>query len=318
MLEQLAPLVQEFTTKVETRERYTLDVSRRNPEFADPSKPLPDRPVHREWKTRERGLLEQLSRGIGDHPSVRVRAEQLTVVSWCNLRSRKVRHALVLAESVSATKLLDAAPVSAVAPSTAAASDRATTSWRTSTANEASIRPAGGRSRKPGSRPPGSLSVLEEFVLVVTGIQTLRADVRRAAGRTAGGRVGPATALREVVDLLREVDGRGEPVVPEALVDRALRLLRSWRSTSRVALGYDIEVIELPHRHCLECGGKLVVRKDASSDVWCRPLDGRYIQGPALEGQPWPIPHESCGAVWPRNTWIQLLQDHPYDERRRA
>lgn len=282
-VERIAVLVNEFVVKVETDERFSYQPSRDHPAYADGKKPLPKTPVRRRWKTSDRGLLDQAAIAAGQRPAVQ--AKVTVGVTWCNLATRHEFRRLVQVASVDAQPLVEtAAPLGG--------------------------RPDGGRSRsgKPGSRPPGSTQVLEEYLLIVAGVDQLRRRVRRAAGRTAGARVPTDQALREIVGMLLEVDGKGLPVISEKEVDHVGHELRAWRSSARIALGYDVEIIQLPKRHCLECGGKLFVRKDASSDVWCRPTGG-FVEGPALEGEPFPVRHQSCGFAWPRHTWIQLLQD---------
>jgi hypothetical protein len=91
--------------------------------------------------------------------------------------------------------------------------------------------------------------------------------------------------------------------------------LRGFVSRARIAADYDAPIVPLRDVYCPECGGQLRVRKDASSGVWCagvrdaegHRIGGRYLEGPALEGEQWPAP--VCDATWPRGAWVKLLRD---------
>lgn len=227
------------------------------------------------WKTRGRGLLTQLGTATGHRPVVEVTDDQ--VITWCSLLdpNRAKSQRWALAVTVDALPLILA----------------------------------------PLDDQPSPTFALEQYLAIVKGIGDLRARVRQAAGRDKGKNAPPATALREIVGLVLEVDGKGGHVVTDRAVRDAAHEIRSWRSQARIALGYDVEIIRLRERHCLECRGWLYVRKDASSDVWCRPPN-IVVAGPEREGEPFPVRWiESCGAIWPRSTWLQLLPDIRPDER---
>lgn len=156
------------------------------------------------------------------------------------------------------------------------------------------------------SRGPGPEAVLEAYVDVVASIEGTRQAMRAAAGKSRGPRQPAASSLREMTRLLLEVrDGR--PVLDDTWARRALVRAKSWASTARLALSYDAPVVELTGCQCSECGGRLLVREDASSNVWCAGVPGRVWVGPAWEGEPWPMVDRGCGTTWRRHEWPALL-----------
>ncbi|MGI5414250.1 hypothetical protein [Actinomadura luteofluorescens] len=127
--------------------------------------------------------------------------------------------------------------------------------------------------------------------------------------------------LRELGRELREAGWKPPAtLVTIALEDKAtgewiVARLRALVGRARVAADYDAPAVPLRDVCCPECGGQLRVRKDASSAVWCvgkRDREGRRVgprsmEGPALPGEPWPIP--VCDATWPRGAWVALLAE---------
>jgi hypothetical protein len=148
-----------------------------------------------------------------------------------------------------------------------------------------------GRSR-PGSRPPTAAHWLETLIDLESAVAGARARWRVTAGRGMGTRVDTRTALRDLVGLC--LDGSGLTVDE---VGQVLAEARSWCTTARVALTFDVPMVDLPDVSCPDCGGgPLRVRRDASSDVWCSAIvveDGGHMR--------------RCGAVWPRATWMSIL-----------
>jgi hypothetical protein len=156
------------------------------------------------------------------------------------------------------------------------------------------------------TRGPSPVAVLEACVDVTAAIAGTRAQMRAAAGKSRGPAQSPAANLREIRRLLLEVrDGR--PLLDDAWAARALRRAKSWASTARLALAYDAPVMEIGGSQCPFCEGRLLVRGDASSDVWCAGRPGRSVEGPALVDDPWPVPDRGCGTRWPRHGWLALL-----------
>ena len=120
----------------------------------------------------------------------------------------------------------------------------------------------------------------------------------------------------ELAALGRELhaDGWRQPdtLVTIALADedtgrRIAARLRGLVARARIAAGYDAPIVPLRDVYCPLCGGELRVRKDASSSVWCAGM--LPIQGPAAEGEEWPIGWARCAARWPRGSWVKLLED---------
>lgn len=148
-----------------------------------------------------------------------------------------------------------------------------------------------GRSR-PGSRPPAAAHWLETLIDLESAIAGARARWRVTAGRTIGERVDTRAALRDIVGLC--LDGAG---LTTQEVGQVVTEARSWCTTARVALTFDVPVVDLPDVRCPDCGGgPLRVRRDASSDVWCSAIVAEE-DGHARR----------CGAVWPRATWLLIL-----------
>lgn len=158
------------------------------------------------------------------------------------------------------------------------------------------------------SRPPVNEAAAWLVHDIQDGVQQLRAELRAAAGQPPGQLVSPARALRELVGLATAVDR------PVALW--AVHTVRSWVAQARVVLSYDAPIVALKDVVCGECGeDQLRVRADASTAVWCAAR--LAVQGPAAEGDPWPVVY-ACGTTYPRHTWLDLLAatDTPASTRR--
>lgn len=145
------------------------------------------------------------------------------------------------------------------------------------------------------SRPPVTEAtwLLHE---ILTGAQQLRADLRAAARQPPGRLVPTSRALREVVGLSTMVD--------RAAAEHAVRAVRSWVHSARVVLGYDAAIVSLRNVSCHKCEGRLYVRADASTAVWCSTQI--TVHGPAADGDRWPVTYP-CGTSYPRHTWPDLL-----------
>lgn len=121
-----------------------------------------------------------------------------------------------------------------------------------------------------------------------------------------------------LVDLAEEVKQAGHgSFIDAALADeelgrRIVARLRSVVQHARIVLGYDAPVATLRDVYCPECGGKMHVRADASSAVWCS--GAVPIAGPGTVDGPWPL-IEKCGAKWPRGSWVKLLAEATAEDR---
>jgi hypothetical protein len=286
-VESLMLVIAELVDRYETSERHTWRPTRQTPGYdrkvrgrdGKPrwEKPLPKTAQRRVHRTREPGLLEQLRRGPGRRRAV------------SKPPGFGYDPGLGYQQTVDATALV---------------TDMAPTPGRSD---------VGGGHTKPTSTPPAGLDAIETLIDITVAIAHTRGRLRMACGRGRG-RVEPAPVmLRDLADMVVRKDGDGQWLVPDRQVRRLLGEARSWASTARLALRYDAPVVVLKDRHCADgpggrgCGGQLKVRADASSDVWCAGIPGRVREGPALEGEPWPIPDRGCGARWTRVTWIDLL-----------
>lgn len=157
---------------------------------------------------------------------------------------------------------------------------------------------------KPGSRPPTSLQALETLANIEAAAVQLRQRADHAANITTLGRSrGIRGELRHLTWLLETAHPGGRPLLNDHWGQRIYRETRTWAADARVTLSYLAPIVTL-QVVCPDCGGQLKVRADATSDVWC--IGRWHVEGPALEVDPWPISYR-CGAVWPRLTWIQLL-----------
>lgn len=117
----------------------------------------------------------------------------------------------------------------------------------------------------------------------------------RAALDALAESVGVARPGELVAAAAADPDGVGEPVAAA---------LRRLVTRARIAAGYDAPITALRDVVCPECGGRLLVRADASSAVWC----GGRQEDDGTRTDP-------CGATWPRGAWVDLLEavtrDHP-------
>lgn len=285
-VEDLMLVIADLVDRYETSEKYTWRPTRQtrgyDQEVPGPGgqpvwkKPLP-KPQQRVHRTREPGLLEQLRRGPGRRRAV------AKPPGWG------------YGPGLGYRQYADASPLVA---------DMAPTPGRAD--------PGGGGRTKPTSAPPAGLGPVETLIDITAAIAHTRARLRRSCGMDPGRVESAPMMLHELLDLVTRRGGDGRWLVPDRQVRRLVGEARSWASTARLALRYDAPVVVLKDRHCGTpefpgCGGQLKVRADASSDVWCAGIPGRVLEGPAAEGEPWPILDRGCGARWTRVTWIDLL-----------
>jgi hypothetical protein len=137
----------------------------------------------------------------------------------------------------------------------------------------------GERYGQPGSRPPGSLDMLD----LLTDIDLYLGAVK-ATGK------GREAKLRSLVS----ISFSGGPEWGSVIV----RDLGRFVKTARIMLGYDVPARPLRDTVCGSCGGTLVVAQDADSDVRCvgKPTDDPQVSEPP------------CGTVYPRWQWVDLLE----------
>lgn len=270
VLLDLALVVEDLAVRYRTSERWSRRASRELPAFADEGVRLPRLPLREVSVVEGPGLIEQLRVAAGVKPSV---------VRPVNEYDPALGYRLF----ASASELLEAAAVAA-------------------------IRYDEGGHSKPTSRPPGSMVALEVLTDVQAGAAALRRHGRHELGRGAGRRGSCEEDLFAVRGLAHDLGGKW--------AERALRSCRSWASAARVALSYEAPIAELKIS-CPDCGGRLLVRSDASSDVWCggggglrdRDRSGRgRFEGPAREGEVWPIWQAGCGVRYPQVSWLLLLE----------
>lgn len=158
---------------------------------------------------------------------------------------------------------------------------------------------------QPSSTPPGSLDALDLLGDIRTATTDLTTLMRTALEEDQAPPRELATDLRGLVSLASQLDD-ASPLPAEAL-DR----LRGLISRARILLTYDEPMVQLRWTYCPECGGALMVRRDATSDVRCA---GGPVEGPARKGQSWPVVHPGCGAVWARWQWVDLLPNETNEE----
>lgn len=87
-----------------------------------------------------------------------------------------------------------------------------------------------------------------------------------------------------ILDLLDECMAELTRVENDEAV--SLAKLERLRHRVRTVLGYEVGVMVMPNFVCHQCGGPLVVARDASSAVECA---------------------EQCGVSYPTCTWLDLL-----------
>lgn len=153
-------------------------------------------------------------------------------------------------------------------------------------------------------------SAVELYDQIRRGVDMLRRDLREAAGRPWGGRKAPSAALRECVGLTTEVD--------DDTARAATTQIRAWWTAARILLRYDAPIVRLRDVICGRCAGDLHVRADASTAVWCAGHRPARVDGPALEGEDWPVVYPAvagCGERYPRGSWIALLEQASSGER---
>ncbi|WP_435111912.1 DUF7341 domain-containing protein [Nocardiopsis synnemataformans] len=151
----------------------------------------------------------------------------------------------------------------------------------------------------PESTPPGPLAALELLATIRGEANTLAARARAALGYdVAPRRQRSEAALRGLVSLAVHLGEDSE------LAQEMVRALARLRAIARVLLAYDAPTTFLRDVVCPECGGRLRVAADASTDVRCA---GGEVAGPARPGEPWPVRAPGCGAVWRRWQWADLL-----------
>jgi hypothetical protein len=132
----------------------------------------------------------------------------------------------------------------------------------------------GERWGQPGSRPPGTLDLLD-LVHQIDGWLIMK--VTQGKYRVE--------RLRSLVNIAGFRD--------QEWTRETLRDLRRFRKTARIMLQYDVPAVPLRDTVCGSCGGTLVVSVDADSDVRCV---GNLEQ-------------QSCGTVYERWRWVDLLGD---------
>jgi hypothetical protein len=132
----------------------------------------------------------------------------------------------------------------------------------------------GSRSGKAGSRPPATLDLLD-LVHAIDVYLVAQCVVARTRPERLRSLVSTATI-------------RGDEWTRETCRD-----LRRFIKTARIYLGYDVPARPLRDTVCGGCGGTLVVAVDADSDVRCVGTDE--------------VP--SCGTIYPKWQWIDLLED---------
>ena len=172
---------------------------------------------------------------------------------------------------------------------------------------------------KPGSRPPASLEAIDTLADIETALFKLRCDADTAAGlRTITRRRPIRGEIRHLTWLLETARHSGRPLLSDAWARRILRELRKQAAAARTTLSYVAPIASLLVA-CPDCGGTLRVRSDATSDVWC--IGRRTIEGPALDGQHWPIT-VPCWNRWAQITWVTLFEEAEHarvlDERHQA
>lgn len=171
----------------------------------------------------------------------------------------------------------------------------------------------GGGHSKPGSRPPGSLHAAETLAELTVAIGETRARVAEGGGQPVPRAAPVAVMLRDLLDLALRQDNAGEWLVDAIWVRVLLGKARGWASSARVALSYDAPVVEL-RVYCPVCRGRMLVRSDATSDVWCGGIRGRVKEGPVRRDEAWPMLDRGCGATWPRISWLDLLDDQDAED----
>jgi hypothetical protein len=132
----------------------------------------------------------------------------------------------------------------------------------------------GARWGQPGSRPPGTLDLLD----LVHHI-----DAYLAAQATHGR--GRLERLRSLVTI---ATNRGPDWTQDTCHD-----LRRFRKTARIMLQYDVPAVPLRDTVCGDCGGTLVVAVNADSDVRCVGTSEQV----------------SCGMIYERWRWVDLLPE---------
>lgn len=163
----------------------------------------------------------------------------------------------------------------------------------------------GGHS-KPGSRPPTGAMFVDEYARLVTEIWDMRRRLAKEQHITwlPGGP--PGEVLADICNLAVKA--------PDWQQEQALRAARSWSSACRVALQYEAPWIAMKAA-CPDCGGVLKVRRDATSDVWCRGGPGVWLDVPwSLEWIADTI-EMGCGNKWPRSSWVALLNQLGGDQQ---
>lgn len=158
----------------------------------------------------------------------------------------------------------------------------------------------GGGGTSDGAAPPGAQPA-ETLAVINTNIARTYMQARTDAGMppkpttTAG-------ALHGLVGLLSARRSDGEHALTDDQAARIVQALRHWARTGRIELGWQSPTIAIPGTQCPDCLhiGTLRAPADASGDVRCtsNPV------GPNRPGDPYP---RRCGAVWPRHTWLQIL-----------
>lgn len=143
---------------------------------------------------------------------------------------------------------------------------------------------------KPGSRPPVHLAPLALLDDITAEVHywhdVLRMECGYEVSAIHSGRV--ASVLMNMLPLVEKL-AHERPSVVAQVHDAA----RKWVRDARLLLGHDQKQALLPDTVCGECGGGLIVAKDASTSVRCI--------GAADSG--------GCGTEYTRARWLELAAE---------
>lgn len=160
---------------------------------------------------------------------------------------------------------------------------------------------APGRRGAAESRPP-TTDALDLLLHIHTAARALYR--RMLAAAAAAGRARDARPRRGLDAILRHLVSLAA-VVDDHDAERAASAVRSWVTSARTLIGYEAPIVQLRDICCPDCGGRLAVRADGTTPVWCTSLVP--IAGPALPGDTWPI-IAPCPTKYPRASWLDLFE----------